>query len=423
MDAKICLGYGEEQVEFEISGAASVETILPNPMEEITDLKAAFVHSIEDGVIDGKPLAEAIGSGDDVTIVVSDVTRSWMHQDQVMPLLVDYLHDKIGVAYEKIVVLIAVGTHRHSTPQELVKICSQKVVDRVRVVDHDCDAPDLVYVGTTSRSTEVRVNPLVVGRRVIVMGGTVHHMMAGFGGGRKNLLPGVSGRDSIRQNHRRALDPEKAMTDARVGCCKLTDNPIHEDMMEAAHLVHADFGINLVVAASGIHSGIFSGEMDAAWEASCDFQRKCYEIEVKEPADIVLCSSGGAPKDMNLYQGCKGMLNAMRALKPGGTMLWTCKCPEGGGAPDYFSWLKPLQEGHLDASLRADFTIGGYIFYLTVEQLNKAGHVYTLTELDPEMVRPMGMEASSDLAALVKKIDFSGKKVYVLPYAGSVVPV
>ena len=74
------------------------------------------------------------------------------------------------------------------------------------------------------------------------MGGTVHHMMAGFGGGRKNLLPGVAGRETIRQNHERALDPEKAMSDVRVGCCKLTGNPIHEDMVEAAHLVHADFG-------------------------------------------------------------------------------------------------------------------------------------------------------------------------------------
>ncbi|MCD8075037.1 MAG: nickel-dependent lactate racemase [Lachnospiraceae bacterium] len=423
MDEKISLGYGEEKVEFTVAGAASVKTILPNPMEEITDLKAAFLHSIEDGVIGGAPLWEVIKKDDEVTIVVSDVTRSWMHQDQVIPLLVDYLHDTVGVAYAQMVILIAVGTHRPSTEQELVKICSQGVVERVRVLDHDCDAPDLVYVGTTSRGTDVRVNPLVVGRKVIVLGGTVHHMMAGFGGGRKNLLPGVSGRDSIRQNHRRALDPDKAMTDVRVGCCKLKDNPIHEDMMEAAHLVHADFGINLVVAASGVHSGIFSGDMDAAWEASCDFQKKCYEVEVKEPADIVLCSSGGAPKDMNLYQGCKGMLNAMRALRPGGIMLWTCKCPEGGGAPDYFSWLKPLQEGHLDPSLRADFTIGGYIFYLTVEQLKKASHVYTLTELEPEMVRPMGIEAGTDLEELVSRIDFTGKTVYVLPYAGSVVPV
>ena len=423
MDEKISLKYGEETVEIDVRGAASIETILPKPMEEITDLRKAFLRAVEQDAIGGVTLKDAVGPEDEVTIVVSDITRSWMHQDRVMPLLVEYLHDRIGVPYEKTVILIALGTHRKSTPEEMVKICSKEVCDKVRVVDHDCDADDLVYVGTTPLGTKVMMNPLVVGRKVIVMGGTVHHMMAGFGGGRKNLLPGVAGRETIRQNHERALDPEKAMSDVRVGCCKLTGNPIHEDMVEAAHLVHADFGINLVVAASGTHSGIFCGEMDAAWEASCEYQRKCYEIEVKEPADIVLCSSGGYPKDMNLYQGCKGMLNAMRALKPGGTMFWACKCPEGGGAPDYFSWLKPLQEGHLDASLRADFTIGGYIFFLTVEQLSKAAHVYTLTELDPEMVKPMGMEAGRDAAELIGKIDFTGKRVYVLPLAGSVVPV
>ena len=104
-------------------------------------------------------------------------------------------------------------------------------------------------------------------------------------------------------------------------------------------------------------------------------------------------------------------------------MLWLCKCPEGGGAPDYFNWLVPLREGRLDQALRADFTIGGYIFYLTCEQLHLASHVYTLTELDAELVRPMGIEAANELSQLLGKIDFTGKSVYLLPFAGSVVPI
>ena len=185
------------------------ETILLKPMEESTELRKAFLRAVEQDAIGGVTLKDAVGPEDEVTIVVSDITRSWMHQDRVMPLLVEYLHDRIGVPYEKTVILIALGTHRKSTPEEMVKICSKEVCDKVRVVDHDCDADDLVYVGTTPLGTKVMMNPLVVGRKVIVMGGTVHHMMAGFGGGRKNLLPGVAGRETIRQNHERALDPEK----------------------------------------------------------------------------------------------------------------------------------------------------------------------------------------------------------------------
>lgn len=58
---------------------------------------------------------------------------------------------------------------------------------------------------------------------------------------------------------------------------------------------------------------------------------------------------------MNLYQGCKGMINGMRAMKEGGQMLWIAKCPEGCGTPDYTAWLQPLKEGRLDPALRADF--------------------------------------------------------------------
>lgn len=423
MDAQITLKYGSETKNVTICGAASIETILPRQMSEIDDLRQAFLDAVTDGAIDSLPLREMVSSSDLVTIVVSDITRSWMRQDLIMPMLVEYLHDEVGIGYEQITILIALGTHRPSTPAEMVRICSEQACRKVKVIDHNCDADDLVTVETTSRGTVVQVNPLVIGRKVIVLGGTVHHMMAGFGGGRKNILPGVAGRETIRQNHRRALDPEKAMSDARVGCCKLRDNPIHEDMAEAAGMVPVAYSLNLVVSSSGKHAGIFGGSLDAAWKASCDFQRACYEVPIDHQADIVLCSTGGYPKDMNLYQGCKGMLNAMRALKPGGIMLWLCKCPEGGGAPDYFDWLTPLRDGRLDEALRADFTIGGYIFYLTCEQLHLASHVYTLTELSDELVRPMGMEASRDLSELMAKIDFTGKSVYVLPYAGSVVPM
>ena len=422
MDTVAKMNYGTEVVEIPVKGASSIYSILPNEMPEITDLKQAFLESVTVNVIGSAPLQEVIQKQDLVTIVVSDITRAWMHQDLILPMLVEFLHEKNQVPYEQIKIVIALGTHRKSTHQELVKICSQKVLDLVEVVDHDCDAPDLVLAGRTQRGTSVYVNPLVVGRKVIVVGGTVHHMMAGFGGGRKNILPGVAGRETIRMNHQRALDPVLPHTDTRVGCCKLQENPIHEDMAEAAELVPVVFSINLVVAASGIHSGIFSGDLKKAWKASCEFQKNCYEVPIETEADIVICSSNGYPKDMNLYQGCKGMLNAMRAVKPGGTMIWTCKCPEGGGAPDYFKWLEPLKEKRLEEALRADFTIGGYIFFLTCENLEKA-ECYMLTTLDPKLVQPMGLKADDRLEHILSQVDFTGKSVCLMPYAGSVIPV
>ena len=421
MDYTAGMRYGTETLEIEVKGAKSVEVLNPDPMPEIEDVNEAFRVCVEEGAVSSPPLREKIVKTDKITIVVSDITRSWMHQGDILTLLGHYLHDVMNVPFENICVLIALGTHRKSTEQEKEIIAGTYMYRNVTVTDHDCDGEN-VLVGQTSRGTDVRVNPLVVGRKVIVVGGTVHHMMAGFGGGRKNILPGVASRETIRQNHQRALDPEIAHSDPRVGCALLENNPINEDMNEAAALVDVTFGINIVVATSGRFSGLFGGDLYEAWKQSCLFQKKCYEKWIDKEADIVIVSSGGAPKDMNLYQGCKGMLNGMRAMKEGGQMLWLAKCPEGCGAPDYTAWLQPLKEGRLDEALRADFTIGGFIFYLTVENLKK-GECRILTTIDGETTGPMGMQAFTDVKEFVKDIDFTDKTVYIIPYGGSVVPM
>ncbi len=421
MDKIVSLKYGTEDINIEIKGAKTIEVINPNVMPEIDDLGGALKKSIEEDVIGTKPLKELIKAEDKITIVVSDITRSWMHQGDVLTHLGHYLQDECNVDLKNITVLVALGTHRKSTPAEQEIIAGKFLYENSTVVDHDCDG-ECTYVGTTSRGTVVKVNPLVVGRKVIVVGGTVHHMMAGFGGGRKNLLPGVSSRETIRANHERALDPVLPHSDMRVGCGLLKDNPINEDMDEAASFVNTTFSINIVAATGGKHSGLFSGDLFKAWKASCDYQSKSYEKEIKKEADVVIVSSGGAPKDMNLYQGCKGMLNGMRAVKKGGEIIWLCKCPEGCGAPDYTSWLTPFKEGRLDAALRKDFTIGGFIFYLTVETLGKA-KCKILTTIDEDTCKAMHMEPYTDMNKLMDSMDFTDKEVYVIPYGGAVVPM
>lgn len=422
MDRTFFIKYGERDVEIPIQGAHSIQVLQENPMKEIEDLRAAFYKAVEQEPIDSLPLSQLIGKDDLVTLVVSDITRAWMHQDQIVEPLVSFLHETCKVPYAHMVILIALGTHRPNTEEEMKQIVSPAVYENVQVINHNCDAPDLVYVGTTSRGTRVEVNPLVVGRKVILIGGTVHHLMAGFGGGRKSVLPGVSSRRSIRENHERALSPTEKKTDDKVGSGKLSLNPIHEDMDEAAALVAPVFGINLVVASSGKHSGLFCGNWRTAWEASCRYQKQCYEVPVDHLADVVIVSCGGYPKDINLYQAIKSPLNAINAMKPGGTLLFLAECRDGGGAKDYFDWIRPLKEGRLDEALRADFTIGGYIFYATCEWLRR-GNIFLMSELPPELVKEMNITSAPQIETLLKQIDFTGKDVYVVPYGGYVLPV
>lgn len=415
------LKYGEGKVTINVEGAKSIEYLTENRMPEIEDLKAALLRAVNEDVIDSKPLKELIEADDKVTFVISDLTRFWMRQDKVLAILVEYLHDELGVPYDNMIVVVALGSHRPAAKDELCKLASKEVYDRVKVVNHDCDADDLVNIGTTSRGTEVWVNPLAVGRKTIMIGGTVHHIMAGYGGGRKSVLPGISGRQTIRQNHTRALDPSAPRTDLKVGGGRITMNPINEDMDEAARLLNPTFGVNIVVNTSSKHSGLFCGDFHNAWLKSCEFCQKGYGKPIDYEADVVIASCGGFPKDINLYQAVKTVFNATRAVKKGGTVIFLAECREGGGAKDFFDWMEPLKRGTLDADLRKAFTIGGYIFYAACEAISKC-NLKMLSMMDPDVVRDMKIDSYHNIEDLLATVDFKDKSVYVIPYGGSVMP-
>lgn len=419
---QVYLKYGKSTIDFTIEGAKSVKYLYENPMEQIDNIEETFLRCITKDMIGSKPLPELISSNDFITIIISDLTRYWMRQDILCELLVKYLHHTIKVPFENICVLIALGTHRKSSEDDKKKLASEFVYHHVKgVFDHDCDADDLVYVGTTSYGTKVHVNPLAIGRKVICIGGTVHHLMAGYGGGRKSIVPGIASRKTIRMNHQRALDPRKPMTDERVGSGKLTINPIHQDMYDAADLVHVTFGINIVVNSASKHSGLFCGNFKKAWEESCRYVQKCYGLPIDYEADIVIASCGGFPKDLNFYQSTKSLFNASRAVKKGGTLILLAECPEGSGAKDFFDWIQPLQQGCLDEALRKDFTIGGYIFYAACEAIQKS-RTLLLASLDPSVVSDMKIESFQNMQALLDTVDFKDKDVYLMPYGGSVMP-
>jgi nickel-dependent lactate racemase len=200
-------GYGMKTVELDFTGAGSVRVLQGESLPPVCDFKEQFLNAVGPEAIASPPLWKLIAPEDQVTIVISDITRFWMRQDRVCAQLVAYLHDALGVAYDNIAVLVALGTHRAQTEEELRLLASAGVYEKVRVLNHNCMAPDLKYLGTTSRGTEVWMNPMAVGRKVITIGGTLHHLMAGYAGGRKSILPGISGKKSIFQNHVHSLSP------------------------------------------------------------------------------------------------------------------------------------------------------------------------------------------------------------------------
>ena len=292
----------------------------------------------------------------------------------------------------------------------------------MRVENHDCEAKDLVYLGMTAHDTPVWLNRTVATADFVVcLGACTHHIMAGFGGGRKSILPGVSGLQTIRHNHAYSLDPKALRSNPKIGNGVLTGNPLHEDMCEAAAMLPHLFMVNLVMNAQMQLHAIFSGHYLKSWEAGCALVNKIYQVDVPEQADVIVASCGGFPKDISLYQGTKTVDNVESGLKPGGTLILMLEAPEGGGPEEYFGWCQNLLDGTIEQRLREAFTVAGYIFFQNCEQAQRQ-KIFLYSSIPDELVRPMGMRSFSDMGALLKEAGLAGKSIYVIPNGATVVP-
>lgn len=413
------LKYGKTDIEFEINGCKSIKYLNETQIEEIKDIKLEFLNSMKN-CINSPELNNILTKDDKVTIVVSDITRFWMRQDIIVPLLVDYLCD-IGIPYENIVIVIGVGTHRFQTEDELKTLVTNDIYTKVKVINHDCDADDLIYLGDTSRKTPIWVNPFAVNRKVITIGGVVHHLMAGFGGGRKSILPGISGRKTISKNHIHALSPDMPKSNPLIGTGALENNPLNEDMIEGALMVNPCFGINIIVNTKSKHCKIICGNFIDSWKESCEIVQEYFGVPIEKKADIAIVSCGGYPKDISLYQATKTIFNANLCVKENGTIIFLAKCPEGGGADEFFGWKKSLVKGTLVEDLRKDFTISGYIFFALCE-VCQSKNVIMLTDIDKETLADMNIKGYTDMNLLLNDVDFNNKDVYIMPYGGNTVP-
>ena len=413
--------YGDGTVTASLDETHILGVLTGNKCPPVSDIPSALSQAL-DHPIDSVPMHAYAHPGEKIALIISDMSRFWMRQDKVIPPLLNYLQSRCGVDLQDVTIIVANGTHEGGDEQELRKLVTDAVFDRVRVVNHDCLAKDLAYMGTTPHGTPVFVNPIAAAAdRVICLGACVHHVMAGYGGGRKSILPGISGMETICHNHAFSLDPKCLRSNPRIGNGVLQDNPLHEDMTEAAGLMKSLFMINLVLNADMQLAPIYAGHYLHSWEEACRAVDRIYRVPVREKADAIIASCGGFPKDMSLYQGTKTIDNVESGLKEGGTLILIIEARDGGGPAEYFDWIGPLQDGTMEQRLRSHFTVPGYIFLLNCEQARRY-RILMLTSIPPEVVAPMGIRAYSDMNALLRDAALSEKSLYVIPNGATVVP-
>ena len=413
--------YGSGSVTVPLDEANVIGVLKGQPTPPVTDIKEALYQAL-DMPVGAPPLKEWARTGEKTVLVISDMSRFWMRQDLVIPHLVRYLNEQCHIPDKDITILVANGTHTGGDEEELRTLVTGEIYDRIQVVNHDCLLPDLVTIGVTAHGTTVRINRIAAeADRVITLGACTHHVMAGYGGGRKSILPGISAMDTICHNHAFALDPGCFRSNPLIGNGVTKGNPLNEDMCEAARLMPDLYGVNLVMNADQKLCRIFAGDIIQSWEAGCRAVDDIYRVSIKEQADVIVASCGGYPKDMSLYQGTKTIDNIEPGLKTGGTLILLIEARDGGGPSEYFDWLGPLRDGSFEEKLRNHFTVPGYIFLLNCEQARRY-RIMMLTKAPKDALAAMGIEGYTDMEELLLKADLAGKRVYVIPNGATVIP-
>ncbi len=384
--------YGNELLELELRESELEAKLEVKPLPE-GDEEAIITNALRKP-IGSAPLSALVKSGEKAVIVVGDITRAWVRHDRFLPALIAELNAG-GLEDKQINIVSATGDHRSQTEIEHRILVGDEVYERIKVTDHSStDQENLVYLGITTRSTPVWINRLVAeADRVIITGGIVYHFLAGWGGGVKALIPGVSGRKTIMANHGLAFLPEEGSgLNPQVCAGSSEGNPLREDMHEAAMLINPVFMVNTVINEDkGTIAQVFAGHYIDAYHAGCRFVDHYFKVPVAAEAEVIIASCGGYPKDINFYQGYKTIYNASRIIKKGGTLLLMGEFREGVGNDHFLDMFTAYTNNPArESALRHDYSIGGQMAYHSAI-IAEENDLLVLSDIPEETVKAMGM--------------------------------
>ncbi|MDR1742072.1 MAG: nickel-dependent lactate racemase [Synergistaceae bacterium] len=352
-----------------------------------------------------------------VVIIVNDMTRS-TPSDLVLPAMLEELK-RLGVRQEAITIVVATGTHRPMTDAETSKTVGEAVFKSYRVENHNCDSPDLVDMGTLSTGNRMIVNRTVAEADLrLSVGEVLLHYYAGFAGGRKSVFPGVSARDTIMRNHAQ-------MTMPGVGIGLLEGNRLYAETDEAVEkFCPLHFIVNLVCDTHKRVVRVVGGHFRDAWLEGVKTFREMNFVKIDAPADAVIASAGGFPKDINMYQAHKGIYMASRAVRHDGAMVFLAALEEGFGHKVFAEWA---ERGWTPSKVREEFekkfTFGAHkLYYLADHALNFK--MYLVSEMNQEQSRLMFCEKIAPGAVLqtLKAKLGNAFQVYIIPQGGIVLP-
>lgn len=411
---KISLGFGSGTQQVDIADKNLVGVLYPNEVEVTLRGREAVSYALQNPIGTGK-LADIVSAGEKIAIITSDITRPIPSYEALPPIL-DELW-QVGIAKSDVTIVFALGSHRRHTVEEMKKLVGEEIYETVRCVDGDRD--DFIHMGTTAAGTPVDVTRVVAeADRRIGVGNIEYHYFAGYSGGAKAIMPGVSTRAAIQSNHSKMVEDG-----AFAG--SVDNNPVRADLEEAITYCPLDFIVNVVLDEQKKIIHAVAGHFIKAHREGCKFLDKLYLKKIPKLADIVIASQGGAPKDLNLYQTQKALDNAAQAVRDGGIVILVGSCKEGLGESVFEQWMtKSSSPAEMVKRIGQDFQLGGHKAAAIGMVLGKAD-IYMVSEMDEEFVRSIFLQPFASVQqAYEAAMDKLGRDaaVIVMPFGGSTLP-
>ena len=197
----LSFGYDKTTLQYNLPDENLLGVLLPNETPAALTGEAEVKRALQNPI--GTPrLSEIVRPGEKIAIVTSDITRP-MPTYAVLPHVAEELA-LAGVRDEDVTIVFALGIHREMTPEEMRKAAGEEMFSRFACLNA---SKDYTHLGVSQNGTPVDIfTPVAKADRIICLGNIEYHYFAGYSGGSKAIMPGVSTHDAIQANHKRMVD-------------------------------------------------------------------------------------------------------------------------------------------------------------------------------------------------------------------------
>jgi nickel-dependent lactate racemase len=380
---------GKKMINLKIPDKVPVQWVESRKITPVSDVGRAVEESLSRPT--GTPrLRDLVKPGQTVALVVTDITRK-LPEEIILPLLIKELESG-GIKKKDIIAIVATGTHRPNTPEELREKFGN-VVDEIAFINHDpWDQQGLIHLGTTPSGIPLVFNREVVQADIRISTGVIEtHLFAGYSGGVKSIAVGVAGEETIAATHNYEM-----LQQTRIGIVE--GNKFRRFLTEATQAIGLHFIVNVVQTGKKEVVRVVAGDPVEAFNEGVKTARKLYEVEIDQPGEIVV-SGVSYPKSRDLYQATRAanvvVFGPQPVVTKGGTILIPAPCEDGCGHPGYCMIMKRSEniDDVIAISREEGFAPGEQKALILAWILKQARMVITDCSLPEETLREIHLES------------------------------